>query len=115
MVRFNYKFETKNQRFFDIVSSNRSTCFYPNIQGDHNLSVVNKYISKYDNFIEFGQLRSRLQESSSSKLNHVYDNTLNTNNKENGTSIIRKGNPKSFVIHYNEIQRNLKRIFQNIQ
>ncbi|XP_027075943.1 uncharacterized protein [Coffea arabica] len=113
LIQFAGKFHTESVRFFDIKSPNLNSMFHPNVQGTRNSSVVRDYISKYGDFVEWWEFRpdgrSRL---SSDKSAEVYAIVLAGEDKEMALNIIKKGDPRSFIIHYDKLSSNFNRIFQ---
>lgn len=108
LLQFPYRFETQDQRFFDLVSRTRSTHFHPIIEGAGNSSTVQQYISKDGNFIDDGQFNT----SKRSSIHDTYRRALASGTKEEALSIIGQGDPMTLWRHFKKINRNLDHIFQ---
>lgn len=106
LLQFKGKFRTRNQRFFDI------SLFHPNVQGARNAAAVRDYISKYGDFTEWGAFQSdgRTRHAADHG-DEVYAAALASDDKRIALDIIKKGDPRSFVIHYDRMSSNLDRIF----
>ncbi|CAJ90739.1 C1 protein [Sida yellow vein Madurai virus] len=57
LIQFEGKYKCQNQRFFDLVSPNRSAHFHPNIQGAKSSSDVKSYIDKDGDTLEWGEIQ----------------------------------------------------------
>ncbi|XP_027067721.2 uncharacterized protein [Coffea arabica] len=113
LIQFEGKFLTASARFFDIKSPIANSMFHPNVQGARNSSAVRDYISKYGDFVEWGEFRSDGRTRfSSGKTDDVYAAALAGKDKGMALNIIKRGDPRSFIIHYNKLSSNLDRIFQ---
>ncbi|CDP12517.1 unnamed protein product [Coffea canephora] len=113
LIQFEGKFRTESARFFDIKSPISNSMFHPNVQGARNSSAVRDYISKYGDFVEWGEFRpDGRSRFSSDKADEVYAAALAGQDKGMALNIIKRGDPRSFIIHYDKLSSNLDRIFQ---
>nr|AOT83387.1 replication-associated protein [Macroptilium bright mosaic virus] len=113
LLQFEAKFCCKNQRFFDLVSPNRSAHFHPNIQGAKSSSDVKSYVDKDGDTIEWGefQVDARSARGGQQTANESYAKVLNAQNIEQALQILKEEQPKDFVLQHHNIRSNLERIF----
>ncbi|AJM13612.1 replication-associated protein [Asystasia mosaic Madagascar virus] len=113
LLQFEGKYQCTNQRFFDLVSPNRSTPFHPNIQGAKSSSDVKTYIEKGGDFIDHGefQIDARSARGQGQNLADLYADALNASNKEAAMRLIKERDPKSYFLQYHNISANADKIF----
>ncbi|XP_027062058.1 uncharacterized protein [Coffea arabica] len=94
LIQFTGKFRTQSARFFDIQSPSSNSMFHPNVQSARNSSIVRDYISKYGDFVEWGEFRlDGRSRFSSDKTGEVYAAALAEEDKGMTLNIIKKGDP----------------------
>nr|CAM59262.1 AC1 protein [Malvastrum leaf curl Guangdong virus] len=113
LIQFEGKYQCKNQRFFDLVSPNRSKHFHPNIQGAKSSSDVKSYINKDGDTLEWGefQIDGRSARGGQQSANDAYAQALNTGSKSEALNVIKELAPKDFVLQFHNLSANLDRIF----
>nr|AEG90001.1 replication associated protein [East African cassava mosaic virus-Kenya] len=114
LIQFEGKFQCTNPRFFDLISTSRSTHFHPNIQGAKSSSDVKAYIEKGGDFLDDGifQVDARSARGEGQHLAQVYADALNASSKTEALQIIKEKDPKSFFLQFHNISANADRIFQ---
>ncbi|ACP41023.1 replication associated protein Rep [Cotton leaf curl Gezira virus] len=114
LIQFEGKFNCKNQRFFDLVSPNRSAHFHPNIQGAKSSSDVKSYIDKDGDTLEWGefQIDGRSARGGQQTANDAYAAALNAGSKAEALRVITGVSSKDFVLQFHNLNSNLERIFQ---
>nr|QCI56048.1 Replication-associated protein [Tomato chino La Paz virus] len=115
LIQFEGKFKTQNCRFFDLVSSTRSTHFHPNVQGAKSSTDVKSYVDKDGDTIEWGnfQIDGRSARGGQQTANDAAAEALNASSKEEAMRIIKEKLPKEFLFQYHNLSSNLDRIFAN--
>ncbi|AFP99153.1 replication-associated protein [Sida golden mosaic Braco virus-[Jamaica:Liguanea:2008]] len=116
LVQFEGKYQCTNNRFFDLVSPNRSTHFHPNIQGAKSSSDVKSYIAKDGDTIEWGvfQIDGRSARGGQQSANDAAAEALNSGTKEEAMQIIKEKLPEKFLFQYHNLSSNLDRIFAKV-
>nr|APP87674.1 Rep/C1 [Grapevine geminivirus A] len=114
LLQFKGKFQTTNQRFFDLVSPSRSAHFHPNIQGAKSSSDVKSYIEKDGDVISWGefQIDGRSSRGGVQSANDAYAEALNSGGKDQALQILKEKAPKDYILHYHHLVGNLGRIFK---
>nr|CCH15225.1 replication associated protein (Rep) [Cotton leaf curl Gezira virus] len=114
LIQFEGKFNCKNQRFFDLVSPNRSAHFHPNIQGAKSSSDVKSYIKKDGDTLEWGefQIDGRSARGGQQSANDAYAAALNAGSKTEALRVITGVSSKDFVLQFHNLNNNLERIFE---
>nr|AEK78905.1 replicase [Ageratum enation virus]CAK12834.1 replication-associated protein [Ageratum enation virus] len=113
LIQFEGKYQCKNQRFFDLVSPNRSAHFHPNIQRAKSSTDVKSYIDKDGDTLEWGefQVDGRSARGGQQTANDAAAEALNAGSKEAAMAIIREKLPEKFIFQYHNLNSNLDRIF----
>ncbi|ACG60169.1 AC1 [Ageratum enation virus - Lucknow] len=113
LIQFEGKYQCKNQRFFDLVSPNRSAHFHPNIQRAKSSTDVKSYIDKDGDTLEWGefQIDGRSARGGQQTANDAAAEALNAGSKEAAMAIIREKLPEKFIFQYHNLNSNLDRIF----
>nr|ADP21187.1 replication initiator protein [Tomato chino La Paz virus] len=113
LIQFEGKFKTQNCRFFDLVSSTRSTHFHPNVQGAKSSTDVKSYVDKDGDTIEWGefQIDGRSARGGQQTANDAAAEALNASSKEEAMRIIKEKLPKEFLFQYHNLSSNIDRIF----
>nr|AWK29721.1 replication initiator protein [Ageratum enation virus] len=113
LIQFEGKYQCKNQRFFDMVSPNRSAHFHPNIQRAKSSTDVKSYIDKDGDTLEWGefQIDGRSARGGQQTANDAAAEALNAGSKEAAMAIIREKLPEKFIFQYHNLNSNLDRIF----
>nr|ABC74546.1 replication initiation protein [Tomato chino La Paz virus] len=113
LIQFEGKFKTQNCRFFDLVSSTRSTHFHPNVQGAKSSTDVKSYVDKDGDTIEWGdfQIDGRSARGGQQTANDAAAEALNASSKEEAMRIIKEKLPKEFLFQYHNLFSNLDRVF----
>nr|ATI96922.1 replication-associated protein [Tomato yellow leaf curl virus] len=113
LIQFEGKYQCKNQRFFDLVSPNRSAHFHPNIQAAKSSTDVKTYVEKDGDFIDFGvfQIDSRSARGGQQSANDAYAEALNSSSKSEALNILKEKAPKDYILQFHNLSSNLDRIF----
>nr|UUF95071.1 rep protein [Chilli leaf curl Ahmedabad virus] len=113
LVQFEGKYQCTNNRFFDLISSSRSTHFHPNIQRAKSSSDVKAYVEKDGDFIDFGvfQIDGRSARGGCQSANDAYAEAINSGSKSSALNILREKAPKDYVLQFHNLNSNLDRIF----
>nr|ABG26097.1 rep protein [Sida leaf curl virus] len=113
LIQFEGKYVCTNNRFFDLVSPNRSAHFHPNIQGAKSSSDVKSYIDKDGDTLDWGefQIDGRSARGGQQTANDAYAQALNSGSKSEALRVIRELAPKDFVLQFHNLNANLDRIF----
>nr|AGT59220.1 AC1 protein [Tomato yellow leaf curl virus] len=113
LIRFEGKYQCKNQRFFDLVSPNRSAHFHPNIQAAKSSTDVKTYVEKDGDFIDFGvfQIDGRSARGGQQSANDAYAEALNSGSKSVALNILKEKAPKDYILQFHNLSSNLDRIF----
>nr|AHE80668.1 replication associated protein [Tomato yellow leaf curl virus] len=114
LIQFEGKYQCKNQRFFDLVSPNRSAHFHPNIQAATKSSTdVKTYVEKDGDFIDFGvfQIDGRSARGGQQSANDAYAEALNSGSKSEALNILKEKAPKDYILQFHNLSSNLDRIF----
>ncbi|AAF63746.1 replicase AC1 [Bhendi yellow vein mosaic virus] len=113
LIQFEGKYKCQNQRFFDLVATNRSAHFHPNIQGAKSSSDVKSYIDKDGDTLEWGefQIDGRSARGGQQSANDAYAAALNTGSKAEALRVLKELAPKDYVLQYHNLNSNLDRIF----
>nr|AFQ60630.1 replication associated protein [Tomato yellow leaf curl Axarquia virus] len=113
LIQFEGKYQCKNQRFFDLVSPNRSAHFHPNIQAAKSSTDVKTYVEKDGDFIDFGifQIDGRSARGGQQSANDAYAEALNSGNKSEALNILKEKAPKDYILQFHNLSSNLDRIF----
>ncbi|KAL6580742.1 hypothetical protein OROMI_006665 [Orobanche minor] len=111
LVQFEGRFQTQNVRCFDLSSSS-NVIYHPNVQGARSASAVNEYISKEDDYTDHGSFKGDQRQRSSVKdRSDVYAAVLACDDKGIALNIIRREDPKVFLLNFDKLDSNLNRIF----
>nr|AEW67082.1 AC1 protein [Tomato yellow leaf curl virus] len=113
LIQFEGKYQCKNQRFFDLVSPNRSAHFHPNIQAAKSSTDVKTYVEKDGDFIDFGvfQIDSRSARGGQQSANDAYAEALNSGSKSEALNILKEKARKDYILQFHNLSSNLDRIF----
>nr|WOL23678.1 C1 [Tomato yellow leaf curl virus] len=113
LIQFEGKYQCKNQRFFDLVSPNRSAHFHPNIQAAKSSTDVKTYVEKDGDFIDFGvfQIDGRSARGGQQSANDAYAEALNSGSKSEALNILKEKAPKDYILQFHNLSSNLDRIF----
>nr|AGH27771.1 AC1 protein [Tomato yellow leaf curl virus] len=113
LIQFEGKYQCKNQRFFDLVSPNRSADFHPNIQAAKSSTDVKTYVEKDGDFIDFGvfQINSRSARGGQQSANDAYAEALNSGSKSEALNILKEKAPKDYILQFHNLSSNLDMIF----
>ncbi|APB03049.1 Rep [Common bean mottle virus] len=113
LIQFEGKYQCANNRFFDLVSTTRSTHFHPNIQGAKSSSDVKSYIDKDGDTLEWGefQIDGRSARGGKQSANDSYAKALNAESIDEALKIIKEEQPKDYLLQHHNIHNNLQRIF----
>nr|AUX81280.1 C1 [Tomato yellow leaf curl virus]AUX81286.1 C1 [Tomato yellow leaf curl virus]AUX81292.1 C1 [Tomato yellow leaf curl virus]AUX81298.1 C1 [Tomato yellow leaf curl virus]AUX81302.1 C1 [Tomato yellow leaf curl virus] len=113
LIQFEGKYQCKNQRFFDLVSPNRSAHFHPNIQAAKSSTDVKTYVEKDGDFIDFGvfQIDGRSARGGQQSANDAYAEALNSGSKSEALDILKEKAPKDYILQFHNLSSNLDRIF----
>nr|UOQ23480.1 replication protein [Crassocephalum yellow vein virus]UOQ23487.1 replication protein [Crassocephalum yellow vein virus] len=113
LIQFEGKFQCKNQRFFDLISPNRSAHFHPNIQGAKSSTDVKSYMEKDGDVLDHGifQIDGRSARGGCQSANDAYAEAINSGSKTSALNILREKAPKDFVLQFHNLNNNLDRIF----
>ncbi|ACE82192.1 Rep protein [Tomato yellow leaf curl Axarquia virus] len=113
LIQFEGKYQCKNQRFFDLVSPNRSAHFHPNIQAAKSSTDVKTYVEKDGEFIDFGvfQIDGRSARGGQQSANDAYAEALNSGSKSEALNILKEKAPKDYILQFHNLSSNLDRIF----
>nr|AGH27831.1 AC1 protein [Tomato yellow leaf curl virus] len=113
LIQFEGKYQCKNQRFFDLVSPNRSAHFHPNIQAAKSSTDVKTYVEKDGDFIDFGvfQIDRRSARGGQQSGNDAYAEALNSGSKSEALNILKEKAPKDYILQFHNLSSNLDRIF----
>ncbi|QPM65635.1 replication-associated protein [Cotton mosaic virus] len=113
LMQFEGKFKCQNQRFFDLVSPNRSAHFHPNIQGAKSSSDVKSYVDKDGDTIEWGvfQIDGRSARGGCQSANDTYAKVLNADSAFQALQILKEEQPRDYVLHLDKVQAHVQRIF----
>ncbi|CBX51441.1 replication associated protein [Ageratum leaf curl Cameroon virus] len=114
LMQFEGKYKCQNQRFFDLISPNRSAHFHPNIQGAKSSSDVKSYIDKDGDTLEWGefQIDARSARGGQQTANDAYAGAINSGSKQEALNILKELAPRDFVYGFHNLNSNLDRIFQ---
>nr|XP_027062847.1 uncharacterized protein LOC113689246 [Coffea arabica] len=108
LVQFADKFQTRDDRVFDLVCQQRSQVYHPNIQAARDARAVRDYISKYEDFCEWGTFKS-------SKIyrnqHECYTEAPEQETIEDFMNTIKEGDPKSYCIYYDRIKCNAEKLY----
>ena len=96
LVQFPYRFQTQNERFFDVTHDQTSRHFHPNVQGAYNQQNVLEYISKLEDYTELGEFRERSRCADQSNKENIYRDALAAGTKDEALAVVRNGDPKCF-------------------
>ncbi|WAB58488.1 replication associated protein [Cajanus scarabaeoides yellow mosaic virus] len=113
LLQFEGKFQTRNQRFFDLVSQTRSAHYHPNIQAAKSASDVKQYVEKDGEFIDHGtfQVDGRSARGGKQSANDAYAEAINAPSKSEALDILKEKAPKDYVLQFHNLNCNLDRIF----
>nr|AKS48121.1 replication initiator protein [Rhynchosia yellow mosaic virus] len=113
LLQFEGKFQTRNQRFFDLVSQTRSAHYHPNIQAAKSASDVKQYVEKDGDFIDHGafQVDGRSARGGKQSANDAYAEAINAESKSEALTILKEKAPKDYVLQFHNINCNLDRLF----
>nr|AIY31178.1 AC1 protein [Tomato yellow leaf curl virus] len=113
LIQFEGKYHCKNQRFFDLVSPNRSAHFHPNIQAAKCSTDDKTYVEKDGDFFDFGvfQIDSRAARGGQQSPNDAYAEALNSGSKSEALNILKEKAPKDYILQFHNLTSNLDRIF----
>nr|WEF49417.1 C1 [Tomato yellow leaf curl virus] len=113
LIQIEGKYQCKNQRFFDLVSPNRSAIFHPNIQAAKSSPDVKTYVEVDGDFIEIGvfQIDGRSARGGQQSANDAYAEALNSGSKSEALNILKEKAPKDYILQFHNLSSNLDRIF----
>nr|AGH27807.1 AC1 protein [Tomato yellow leaf curl virus] len=113
LIQFEGKYQCKNQRFFDLVSPNRSADFQQSIQAAKSSTDVKTYVEKDGDFIDFGvfQIDGRSARGGQQSANDAYAEALNSGSKSEALNILKEKAPKDYILQFHNLSSNLDRIF----
>ncbi|ABY84412.1 AC1 [Emilia yellow vein virus-[Fz1]] len=113
LIQFEGKFKCQNNRFFDLISPNRSAHFHPNIQGAKSSTDVKTYMEKDGDVLDHGsfQIDGRSARGGCQSANDAYAEAINSGSKATALNILREKAPKDFVLQFHNLNSNLDRIF----
>nr|AIY31211.1 AC1 protein [Tomato yellow leaf curl virus] len=113
LIQFEAKYQCKNQRFFVLVSPNRSAHFHPNIQAAKSSREVKTYVEKDGHFIDFGvfQIDGRSARGAQQSAYDAYAEALNSGSKSEALNILKEKAPKDYILEFHNLSSNLDRIF----
>nr|AIY31184.1 AC1 protein [Tomato yellow leaf curl virus] len=113
LIQFEGKFQCKNQRFFDLVSPNRTPHFHPNIQAGKSSTDVKTYVDQDGDLIDFGvfQINSRSARGGQQSANDAYAEALNSGSKSEVLNILKENAPNDYILQFHYLSSNLDRIF----
>nr|AIY31205.1 AC1 protein [Tomato yellow leaf curl virus] len=113
LIQFEGKYQCKNQRFFDLVSPNRSAHFHRNIQAAKSSTDVKTYVDKDGDFIDFGvfQIDGRCARGGQQSANDAYAEALNSGSKSEALNILKEKAPKDYILQFHNLSSNLDWIF----
>nr|AHA82236.1 AC1 [Tomato leaf curl Karnataka virus] len=113
LIKFEGKFQCKNNRFFDLTSPTRSAHFHPNIQGAKSSSDVKSYMEKDGDVVDHGvfQIDGRSARGGCQSANDAYAEAINAGSKIEALNILREKAPKDYVLQFHNLNSNLDRIF----
>nr|AIY31226.1 AC1 protein [Tomato yellow leaf curl virus] len=113
LIQFEGKYECKNQRFFDLLSPNRSAHFHPNIQAGKSSTDVKTYVEKDGDFIDIGvfQIDGRSARGGQQSANEAYAEALNSGSKSEALNILKEKAPKDYILQFDNLSSNLDSIF----
>nr|AGH27861.1 AC1 protein [Tomato yellow leaf curl virus] len=113
LIQFEGKYQCKGQRFFDLVSPNRSAHFHPNIQAAKSSTDVKTSVEKDGDFIDFGvfQIDVRSARGGQQSANAAYAEALNSGSKSEALNILKEKAPKDYILQFHNLSSNLDRIF----
>ncbi|BAC66136.1 replication-associated protein [Eupatorium yellow vein virus - [Yamaguchi]] len=113
LIQFEGKYTCRNQRFFDLVSPNRSAHFHPNIQAAKSSSDVKTYMEKDGDILDSGvfQVDGRSARGGCQNANDAYAEAINSGSKSSALNILREKAPKDYVLQFHNLNSNLDRIF----
>ncbi|XP_028067818.1 uncharacterized protein LOC114270484 [Camellia sinensis] len=112
-VQFPYRFQTQNERFFDVTHNRNSRHFHPNVQGAYNQQNVLEYISKHGDYTEWGEFRERSRCANQNNKENIYRDALAAGTKDEALALVRNGDPKCFWLNYDKLSSNYDRISFN--
>nr|AIY31193.1 AC1 protein [Tomato yellow leaf curl virus] len=113
LIQYEGKYQCKNQRFYDLVSPNRSADFHPNIQAAKRSTDVKTYVEKDGDFIDFGvfEIDARSARGGQHSANDAYAEALNSGSKSESLNILKEKPPKDYILQFHNLSSNLDRIF----
>nr|QFG39751.1 replication-associated protein [Pepper blistering leaf virus]QFG39763.1 replication-associated protein [Pepper blistering leaf virus] len=113
LIQFEGKYVCTNNRFFDLVSPNRSAHFHPNIQGAKSSSDVKTYMEKDGDFIDFGvfQIDGRSARGGCQSANDTYAKVLNAESASQALQILKEEQPRDYVLHLDKVHAHVNKIF----
>ncbi|CAL5339787.1 unnamed protein product [Camellia sinensis] len=110
LVQFSYRFQTQDERFFDITHDRTNRHFHPNIQGANNHQAVLEYIFKYEDYTEWGEFRERGRCANQNNKENIYHDALVIGSKDEALAMVRNGDPKCYWLNYDKLLSNYDRI-----
>ncbi|XP_028098226.1 uncharacterized protein LOC114297948 [Camellia sinensis] len=113
LVQFPYRFQTQDQRFFDVTHDRNSRHFHSNVQRAYNHQNVLEYISKHGDYTEWGEFRERSRCANQNNKDHIYRDALAAGSKDEALAVVRNGDPKCFWLNYDKLSSNYDRISFN--
>nr|AGS77250.1 AC1 [Mungbean yellow mosaic virus] len=113
LLQFEGKLQTKNERFFDLVSPTRSAHYHPNVQAAKSASDVKSYMDKDGDVLDHGsfQVDGRSARGGKQSANDAYAEALNSGSKLQALNILREKAPKDYILQFHNLNCNLSRIF----
>ncbi|BAM36042.1 replication associated protein [Persimmon circular DNA virus] len=113
LIQFEGRFQTRNQRFFDLISPSRSAPFHPNVQPTKSCSAVQSYIAKGGNYTDWGTFRpDGRNKTFADKMSDLYTAALATGDKMKALEVIQKGDPRGYCLNRDRLLHNFEKHFQ---
>ncbi|CAL5397523.1 unnamed protein product [Camellia sinensis] len=110
LVQFSYRFQTQDERFFDVTHDRTNRHFHPNIQGANNHQAVLEYIFKYEDYTEWGEFREKGRCANQNNKENIYHDALVVGSKDEALAMVRNGDPKCYWLNYDKLSSNYDRI-----
>ncbi|XP_028056947.1 uncharacterized protein LOC114260945 [Camellia sinensis] len=91
LVQFPYRFQTQDERFFDVTHDQTNRHFHPNVQWANNHQNVLEYISKHGDYTEWGEFHQRGRCANQDNKENIYHEALAAGSKEEAMALIQCG------------------------